>query len=104
MKCVYIIKHDVYGYEDDYYECLVEVFNSLESATNYFEIKKEQILQEYYDHTDTHSIQDLIDNHDYAFEYDFEPTVYNLPYAYIWLEEYGQDRLVIQKKDIMEFN
>ena len=43
MSCVYIIKHDVYGYEDDYYESFVEVFNSLESATNYFEIKKEQI-------------------------------------------------------------
>ena len=102
MNCVYIIKHDVYGFEDGYYESFVEVFNSLESATNYFEIKKEQIVQEYYDHTDTHNLQDLVDN--YEFEYDFEPASFNMPYAYIWLEDYGHDRLVIQKKDVMEFN
>ena len=99
---VYIVKHDIYGYEDDTHESFVEVFDSLESATNYFEIKKEEILQEYYDYTDTSSIQDLMDNYD--FDYDFESAVYGLPYAAIWLEDYGRDQLVIQKKDIMNFN
>ena len=102
MKCVYIVKYDVYSIEDNNSESFVEVFDSLESATNYFEIKKEQILQEYCDYTDTDSIQDLMDNYD--FDYDFKSTVYGLSYAYLWLEDYGHDRLVIQKKDIMKFN
>ena len=99
---VYIVKHDIYDYEDNSYKSFVEVFDSLESATNYFEIKKEAILEEYYNYTDTHSIQDIMDNYD--FDYVFKDKVYDLPYAYMWLEEYGHDRLTVQKKDIMEFN
>ena len=99
---VYVVKHDVYGYEDGCNESFVEVFDSLESATNYFKIKKEQILDEYMDETGINRIQDLMNHYD--FDYDFEPASFNLPYAYISLDEYGYDRLVIQKKDIMKFN
>ena len=95
MSCVYIIKHDVYGYEDDHFESYVEVFDSKISAENYFIMKKEMIIDEYMEYTDARDFDDLLAN---WIDYDFEPTVYDLPYAYIWLEDYGYDRLVIQKK------
>lgn len=101
MDCVFIVKHDVYSYEDCSYESLVEVLCNEDSARNYFEVKKEQIIQEYYDYTGTNSIQELEDN--FSFYSDLEPTVYGLPYLFIDLDDYGSDRLVIQKKDIMSF-
>ena len=101
MKEVYIVKHDVYCYEDCTYESFVEVFNNEDSARNYFEIKKEQITQEYYDYTGADSIEELENN--YSFYSDLEPTVYGLPYLFIDLDDYGSDKLVVQKKDIMSF-
>ena len=101
MKEVYIVKHDVYSYEDCSYESLVEVFCDEDSARNYFEIKKEEIIQEYYDYTGSSSIQELEDN--YGFYSDSEPTTYGLPYLFVDLNDYGSDRLVAQKKDIMSF-
>ena len=101
MDCVFIVKHDIYGYEDDTYESFVEVFRNESSARNYFEVKKEQVMQEYYDYTDTNSIQELEDNFD--FYSDLEPTVHGLPYLFMNLDEYGSDRLVVQRKDIMSF-
>lgn len=101
MKEVYIVKHDVYGYEDCTYESFVEVFNNEDSARNYFEVKKEQVMQEYYDYTDTNSIQELENNN--SFYSDLEPTVHGLPYLFMDLDDYGYDRLVVQKKDIMSF-
>lgn len=102
MEYVFIIKHDIYGYEDDIQESFVEVFRNEDSARNFFEIKKEKIMQEYYDHTGENSIEDLFNTG--AFSYDIEPTVNGMPYLYISLDEYGSDRLVIQKKDVMSFN
>ena len=101
MDCVFIVKHDIYGYEDDTYESFVEVFRDESSARNYFEVKKEQVMQEYYEYTDTNSIQELEENYD--FYSDLEPTVFSLPYLFMNLDEYGFDRLVVQKKDIMSF-
>jgi CRISPR/Cas system-associated protein Cas10 (large subunit of type III CRISPR-Cas system) len=101
MDYVFIVKHDVYGYEDNHYESFVEVFCNENSARNYFEVKKEQVMEEYYDYTDTNSIQELEDN--FEFYSDLEPTVYGLPYLYMDLDEYGSDRLVVQRKDIMSF-
>jgi hypothetical protein len=101
MREVYIVKHDVYSYEDGTYESFVEVLCNEDSARNYFEVKKEQVMQEYYDYTGTNSFQELEDNYDiYS---DLEPTVYGLPYLFIDLDDYGSDRLVVQKKDIMSF-
>ena len=102
MNCVFIVKHDVYGYEDNNYESFVEVFNDESSARNYFEVKKEQVMEEYYDYTGTNSIQELEDNF-FSFYSDLEPTVYGLPYLFMELDDYGSDRLVVQKKDIMSF-
>lgn len=101
MNCVFIVKHDIYGYEDNTYESFVEVFRNEDSARNYFEVKKEQVIQEYYDYTGINSIQELEEN--FSFYSDLEPTVYGLPYLFIDLDEYGSDRLVVQKKDIMSF-
>ena len=39
MNCVFIVKHDVYCYEDGTYESLVEVLCDEDSARNYFEVK-----------------------------------------------------------------
>jgi hypothetical protein len=64
-------------------------------------MKKEMIIDEYMDYTDARDFNDLLAN---WIDYDFEPASFNMPYAYIWLDEYGYDRLVIQKKDVMEFN
>ena len=101
MDCVFIVKHDVYGYEDGTYESFVEVFNNENSARNYFEVKKEQIMQEYYDHTGIDNIEELENN--YSFYSDLEPTVYGLPYLFMDLDDFGSDKLVVQKKDIMSF-
>lgn len=101
MKEVYIVKHDVYSYEDGTYESLVEVLCDEGSARNYFEVKKEQVMQEYYDYTGAHSIEELENN--YSFYSDLEPTVNGLPYLFMDLDDYGSDRLVVQKKDIMSF-
>ena len=101
MREVYIVKHDVFSYDDYSYDSLVEVFYDENSARNYFEIKKEEIMQEYYDYTGTDSIQELEDN--YGFYSDSEPTTYGLSYLFMDLNDYGSDRLVVQKKDIMSF-
>ena len=101
MKEVYIIKHESYGYEESNYESVVEVFCDENSARNYFEIIREQIMQEYYDYTSTNSIQELENNN--SFYSDLEPTVHGLPYLFMDLDDYGYDRLVVQKKDIMSF-
>ena len=57
-------------------------------------------MQEYYDYTDTNSIQELENNH--SFYSDLEP-LYGLPYLFMDLDNFGYDRLVVQKKDIMSF-
>lgn len=101
MKEVYIVKHDIFSYEDRSYESFVEVFCDEDSARNYFEIKKEEIIQKYYDYTDSSSVQELEDNID--FYSDLKDTIYGLPYLYMDLEEYGFDRMVVQKKDVMSF-
>ena len=46
MREVYIVKHDVFSYDDYSYDSLVEVFYDENSARNYFEIKKEEIYRE----------------------------------------------------------
>lgn len=101
MNCVFIVKHDIYSYEDCTYESFVEVLCDEDSARNYFEVKKEQVMQEYYDYTGANSIEELED--DFSFYSDLEPTVYDLPYLFMDLDDYGSDRLVVQKKDIMSF-
>jgi hypothetical protein len=102
MEHVFVVKHDIYGYEDNIHESFIEVFCNEDSAKNFFEIKKEEIIQEYYNHTGENSIEDLFNTG--AFSYDIEPTVNGMPFLYIDLDEYGFDRLVIQKKDVMSFN
>lgn len=101
MKEVYIVKHDIYCYEDSTYESRVEVLCDEDSARNYFEAKKEQIIEEYYEYTGVNSIQDLENN--YSFYHDLEPTVYGMPYLFMDLDDFGSDRLVVQKKDVMSF-
>lgn len=101
MKEVYIVKHDIYCYEEGTYESFVEILSDEDSARTYFEIKKEQVMQEYYDYTGVDSFQELEDNYD--FYSDLEPTVYGLPYLFVNLEDFGFDKLVVQKKDIMSF-
>lgn len=101
MKEVYIVKHDVYSYEDGTYESFVEVFYDEDSARNYFEVKKEQTIEEYYDYTGADSIQELEDN--YSFYSDLEPTVYGMPYLFMDLDDFGSDKIVVQKKDVMSF-
>lgn len=101
MREVYIVKHDVFSYEDYSYDSLVEVFYDENSARNYFEIKKEEIMQEYYDYTGTDSIQELEDNYD--FYSSSELVLYSLPHLFVDLNDYGSDKLTIQKKDVMTF-
>lgn len=101
MNYVFIVKHDIYSYNDGTFESLVEVLCDEDSARNYFEVKKEQIMQEYYDYTGTSSIRELEDNFD--FYSDLEPAAYGLPYLFMNLDDFGYDRLVVQKKDIMSF-
>ena len=100
MREVYIVKHDIFSYEDYSYDSSVEVFYDENSARNYFEIKKEEIMQDYYDYTGTNSVQELED--DYEFYYT-ELTLYDLPHLFVDFTEYGSDKLTIQKKDIMSF-
>ena len=45
MEHVFIVKHDIYGYEDNIHESFIEVFCNEDSAKNFFEIKKEEIIQ-----------------------------------------------------------
>lgn len=98
---VYIVKHDVYGYQDDSHESYVEVFDLKESAENYFKMKKEMIIDDYIDYTDARDYDDLLVN---WVDYDFEPTTGHLPYMWIHQEDFGFDRVVVQEKNIMNFN
>lgn len=101
MREVYIVKHDIFSYDDYSYDSLVEVFYDENSARNYFEIKKEEIMQEYYDYTGTDSIQELEDNYD--FYSSSELVVYGLPHLFVDLNDFGSDKLTVQKKDVMTF-
>lgn len=98
VKEVYIVKHDVFSYEDYSYDSLVEVFYDENSARNYFEIKKEVIMQEYCDYTGSDNVQELEDNYEFYYT---ELALYDLPHLFVDLSDYGSDKLTIQKKDIM---
>ena len=98
---VYTLKHDVYSWEEDHTESFVEVFVDEESAQKYFEIKKELAITEFLDYVGCANLEEYIQ--DYEGDYDDESTVEDLPYFYIWLDEYGSDRLVVQKKTVMSF-
>ena len=45
MSKVYIVTHEIYSYENHDYDTSVEVFDSLESAMNYYLMKKEIVLK-----------------------------------------------------------
>ncbi len=96
MKSVYIVKHDVCGYEDGSFESFVEVFDDRESAVNYFNIKKEQIIKEYLDYAGEESLEVMKDEH--GFYYTIKSD-----YSYFDLDDYGADKLKIEEKDIMHF-
>ena len=98
---VYTFKHDVYSWEEDNTESFVEVFADEKSAQNYFEIKKELAITEFLDYVGCTDLEEYIQNCEG--DYDEEPTIENLPYFYIWLDDYGSDRLVVQKKTVMSF-
>jgi hypothetical protein len=98
---VYTLKHDVYSWEENLTESFVEVFADEESAKNYFEIKKELAITEFLDYVGCADLEEYIQNCEG--DYDEEPTIENLPYFYIWLDDYGSDKLVVQKKTVMSF-
>jgi hypothetical protein len=100
VREVYIVKHDVFSYEDYSYDSSVEVFYDENSARNYFEIKKEEIMQEYYDYIGTDNAQELENNSDF---YSSELALDGLPHLFVDLIDYGSDKLTIQKKDVMSF-
>ena len=98
---VYIIKHDSYAYEGDEFESYVEVFDSLKSANEYFELAKENIRYEYISESGAKNIEDFYNNNDVYI--DSEPNVYGYPYYFINMSEFGFDRLVILEKSVMSF-
>ena len=97
---VYIITHSTYGYEDCEYYTETEVFESLESAQVYFELMKTNIIDEYLNYAEVSSLHDMDTD---IFYMDNEPTLNGMNYLYIDYDDYGWDKMKIEKKPILAF-
>ena len=99
---VYTIVHETYGYEDNEYGSIVEIFETLDSAKIYFEMMKSNIIREYIDYTEYQTLEEMMA--DDNFYMDEEPTLDGNKYLFIDYDEYGHDRLRIYEKPVMKFN
>lgn len=97
---VYIIDHSTYGYYDGEFFSDTDVFESLESAQAYFELIKANIIDEYLDHAEVSSLHDM-DND--IFYMDDEPMSNGMNYFYIDYDDYGWDKIKIEKKPVLIF-
>ena len=100
MNKVYIVTHEIYSYEDHDYDTTVEVFDSLESAMNYYLMKKEMIDNDYLEYLDV----DVLDMNNDEYLYVHELSRGTFPLYHIEYDEYGFDKLSVESKQIMNFN
>lgn len=91
---VYIINHSTYGYEDGEFFTNTEVFESFESAQAYFELIKANIIDKYLNYAEVSSLYDIDEDIFYK---------NNMNYLYINYDDYGWDKLRIEKKPVMAF-
>lgn len=99
---VYTIVHETHSYMDNEYSADVEIFETLDSAKTYFDMIKNNIIQEYLDYTQYKTIEEM-ENDDY-FYMDDTPVRDGSKYLFIDYDEYGYDRLRIYEKPIMRFD
>lgn len=102
MNNVYTIVWESYGYMDDEFSTIIDVFNDLESAKIYFEVIKSDIIKEYLEYTGYETIAGLI-NDDYSYM-DETPVLNGEPYFYISYDDFAHDKLRIYEKPVMKFN
>lgn len=107
---VYLMIHETYNYDcGDYDIYETEIFKTLSDAQQYMLIKRDIIEQEYCDYEKVNSVQEIQDKYD-EYSFDYEDSIIDIdeyrsyPYYFIYLEEFGHDRVSVQKKSIMSFN
>lgn len=100
---VYELRHEIYVWEDC--ETIVKtlLFETKADAIEYLDIKKVDIIDEYCNHLDlpcsVESLRDYINGYDDSY-YDI---VDHEDYFSVEIEEYGHDKLSIDKKEILKF-
>ena len=100
---VYELRHEIYVWEDC--ETIVKtlLFETKADAIEYLDIKKVDIIDEYCNHLDlpcsVESLRDYINEHDHA----YDDLIDDEDYFSVEIEEYGNDKLSVEKKEVLKF-
>ena len=98
---VYELRHDIYIWEDCDTIVKTLLFETKADAIEYLNIKKVDVIDEYCNHLDIPcSIESL---KDYINAYDYDDIVEDEDYFYVEIEEYGNDKLSVNKKEVLKF-
>lgn len=97
MNKLYLLLHESYGEFDNCYDASVCLFEKYEDGLFYLDEIKQTIIEDYLCESDE-DINYFIDNEDYCAEIDDHKN-----YFYIYLEEFGWDRLSLEEHDILKF-
>jgi hypothetical protein len=100
---VYELRHDIYIWEDC--ETIVKtlLFETKADAIEYLNIKKADIIDEYCNHLDVSYSIESLRNYINASDHTYDDIIDDEDYFSIEIEEYGHDKLSVNKKEVLKF-
>jgi hypothetical protein len=98
---VYVVLKQTYGYWDNDHCCEINVFKDRQSAVNFLQVLKEDILLDAMNELNVSTIkeiEELYNNNESVWSFNNENDCF-----YIDIEEWGYETLDIEEHDVMEF-
>ena len=100
---VYELRHEIYIWEDC--ETIVKtlLFETEADAIEYLNIKKIDIIDEYCNHLDLPCSVELLKNYINGHNHSYNDIIDDEEYFSVEIEEYGHDKLSVEKKEVLKF-
>lgn len=99
---VYVLLYKSYSYYDNETTNSIKVFADKASAIHFFDILKEQLIENALEELNFKTVQELEESYkndsEYIYNYENEDDYY-----YIDIEDWGTDTLSILEEDVMTF-
>lgn len=99
MNKVFLLLHESYGNFDDLYDSSVYLFEKYEDGLFYLDEIKQTVIEDYLRESNE-DINFFLNNDDNDYDREIDE---HKNYFYIYLEEFGWDRLSLEESDILKF-
>lgn len=99
---VYVLLYKSYSYYENETTNSIKVFADEGSAIHYFDILKEQLIDNALEELNLKTVQELEESYKNDSEYIYD-YINEVDYYYIDIEDWGTDSLSILEEDVMTF-